>query len=363
MERYIPCLPKSDEKYVRSYRASIPYGSWIIKEQCREIARTMSIIEEIYQKYADTIIFGIFEIDIKSIKNLIITKSQERINLFKLYTANDINLYSSGLNYDLKPVTQLLQKRPKNTDELQKMQNSLFKEEPLKELITVNINRIKRLLEILEDFHTDIPPKYIDEFINVLKWPVSITDSFDNAKLLIPECISTFTVYIRHQQLQIRKSIEEIQVVIEKICKYGIEKIDHSYDVYDETMKCEKDLIELDHAVKKFNKDENILHFDITLYPEIGLYRSQVAPLLTLWQNIINWEEKYPEWMDGNIQKLPQNLNSQINFIYKSACSLETTFESHHLDGPKSVSKILQEQCLNFREFVPLISMVYLFIN
>lgn len=266
MEKYIPFLPVNDEAYVRSFRSVIPYGNWIIKDQCKEIAKSIALIDEIHMTFPDQVTFGIFEIDIKNIKNMLVTKTEKRISLFKAFMANDIHLYYSGLKFDLDPYIKLLLSRPKTTSELQELVKSLEREEGLAEITQVNINRIKNLLSILENFNSFIPEKYLNEFISILKCPTKLSDALETAKLIIPECNSTFTVFLRHQQVVIRKRIEELQLVIEKLNKYGIEGIEHASDIYEEIMSCQRDLVEIDDKLRTFNMDEKLLGFDITPY-------------------------------------------------------------------------------------------------
>ncbi|KAG1698535.1 Dynein heavy chain 7, axonemal [Nymphon striatum] len=226
---------------------------------------------------------------------------------------------------DMKKVKNELLSVPQSSEEMLVFKQNLkvFQTEGIKKL-DERLKLSEAKLMYLMDF-----PVLNDEVMvmnaNTFSWRKSIQPIITQCVSILENSRIKFEEQLQEKSDLLRNEIEELAIQVQEFDCYGeFEKVSHYTEEMNMTVE---QLIKIRNSIESINKEESLLKFEKSFYPDIEKVQNYIDPFIELYQLINDWKETVERWMAGPLADLSSDVVTEklLNF-QKEWSRLEKVF-------------------------------------
>ncbi|CAH8647966.1 unnamed protein product [Schistosoma rodhaini] len=254
-------------------------------------------------------------------------------------------------------IVNRLNETPMDTEDLVKLQTYLrevsntlvFK---LKEEIAEAAERLNFLLDYALLSYDDIKLN-----ATLFNWPEQINTIIDNTNIRL-------TTLRENSEEDLKERIKDLE-----------KRLSNSWDrinlmrrreviSHDEMLKSQSilddfqtDLDTFTTDAEQINKEESLVGWEQTLFPQIAELKQQMEPFDNLWRTALAFDVYSKEWFESPYNTLnPNEIEQQITDMYRMMHKLTKTLTD--LPGPSKVAQKVKDKITKFQQFLPMIHIV-----
>ncbi|THD19780.1 Dynein heavy chain axonemal [Fasciola hepatica] len=117
------------------------------------------------------------------------------------------------------------------------------------------------------------------------------------------------------------------------------------------------DVDTLSLEAEKVNREEALVQWEQTQFPQLAELRKQMDPFDRLWRTALDFDTLNRQWLQAPYHTLnPFDIEQQVSDMYKTAHKLTKTLAE--LAGPAKVAQKLKSRLVKFQQFLPIIHVV-----
>ncbi|CAH8492971.1 unnamed protein product, partial [Dicrocoelium dendriticum] len=108
---------------------------------------------------------------------------------------------------------------------------------------------------------------------------------------------------------------------------------------------------------EQINKEEGLVQWEITQFPQLVELRRQMEPFDKLWRTALEFDTCNKNWLQAPYHTInPYEVEQQVSDMYKTMHKLTKTLAE--LPGPAKVAQKMKTKLLKFQQFLPVIHVV-----
>uniref|UniRef100_A0A8C5SFB2 Dynein heavy chain 12, axonemal n=1 Tax=Laticauda laticaudata TaxID=8630 RepID=A0A8C5SFB2_LATLA len=222
------------------------------------------------------------------------------------------------------------------------------------------IKECQRRMNYLLDIYL-FEPEDLTLNATVLLWPQNINPIFDENDDIIEmskrkgesELLAKREKLIMEVEKQIRRMHE-----FTEYCD-----LDRMQQYVTDMRTLQKRIQDADEAVTFINKEEKLLNWELTEYPELETLKLNIEPYQKLFVFILKWQRTEKRWMDGafldlNGEKMEGEVDEFFREIYKTVRFFQQQQKKAEIERKKSLRRaVVEERVEEEKKDTPTISM------
>ncbi|RDD45105.1 Dynein heavy chain 7, axonemal, partial [Trichoplax sp. H2] len=325
------------------------------KEYMKEVEKYRNVMEDIIYKMRRVIRLGMFELHCdEAIRSL--SKRAESLSTRLLRTMSDKHQeLNKKLCAEYEKIAEKALMSPTNTEHLMELKEYIEKVE----LDTVfdledDLVDAKDRLSYLADY-VSFSPAEMRQNSNTFQWHDRMSQIFSEHKSIIKSSRVQFENSLKLRRERFIEELEGYNKQLEEFKSFGDIQDIHRY-----LKKAQALNTRLEAAADKidaFNKEEEAFEWQCTQYPLRNQILNTLNPYLRLYEQTVNFQNKYKSWWDGPIHEVdPDNVEQEVGAFYRGLYKLEKTFAD--LPAPKKIATKIRSKVEDFKQHLPLISVL-----
>uniref|UniRef100_A0A8D2L0F3 Dynein axonemal heavy chain 12 n=1 Tax=Varanus komodoensis TaxID=61221 RepID=A0A8D2L0F3_VARKO len=219
--------------------------------------------------------------------------------------------------------------------------------------------RIKRMNYLLDVYLFDSEDLALNA--TVLLWPQNINPIFDENDEIIE-------MSKRKGENDLLAKREKLILEIERQTRRMFEfteysDLDRMQQYVTDMRALQKRIQDADEAVAFINKEEKLLNWELTEYPDLETLKVNIEPYQKLFVFILKWQRTEKRWMDGafldlNGERMETEVDEFFREIYKTLRFFQQKLKKAEIEKKKSVRRaVVEERVDEEKKDSPTISM------
>jgi dynein heavy chain, axonemal len=330
-----------------------------LTELCQVLDEHLSQIQEIEESLPINPIYcGLFLVEVVSVRNLLLDKHRGIIRSILTYHSKYCIEICSYLEEQFQFITNQLNKRPENIEELVALEEYMTSLPLLMTTFHTCIDEMMAYYDILDKY------KFKYDFIsgNDLynrKWivygqPVRIqqlSEDIFNANKLIRR---RFLDDMHDEQHDFIREISDLEDDVRGLELYKdlaeVKMISESVQEVDNKLNA------ILSKAKLFNSRESLFEQEITDYERIAKLQKVFEPYSQLWLTTKDWLASSSKWTKGSFTEIdPDELERLVDQYYQSISKAVKCFQKNEMQAQLSIASLIKTQITAFQPQVPLI--------
>nr|XP_045615668.1 dynein axonemal heavy chain 7-like isoform X1 [Procambarus clarkii] len=322
----------------------------------------------------------VFRLEYKFLRQSLLLVSSSFVSMLRDKLIADHRETTQGLNQQFETIHKHIQEVPKSTDELFKLM------EYVEEVRRITIHRLAeevaamvvRLKVILDVVH--LTPDDLATTASVIVWPSKLKPVIDRAVESLEDLKQEFEEMLVERSGEVNHTLERIQQFVTELEE--LSDVCHVNKYIREVRKLEGRLEKVSTLVTWVNQEESLFKFQLSSFPLLAELKDCLVPYDELFTLVMKWRKYEKYWMDGDFTSLdPDFIDGETEELARELFRLRKTFKMKfkqqalegdprkarmnlddpnpdNLPGPLRVCALALTQIKNFKEHLPLVSVL-----
>ncbi|KAH0630137.1 hypothetical protein JD844_012805 [Phrynosoma platyrhinos] len=195
----------------------------------------------------------------------------------------------------------------------------------------------------------------------VLLWPQNINPIFDENDDIIEQSKRKSENELLAKREKLILEIERQTRRMQEFTEYS--DLDRMQQYVTDMRTLQKRIQDADETVVFINKEEKLLNWELTEYPDLETLKINIEPYQKLFAFILKWQRTEKRWMDGafldlNGEKMETEVDEFFREIYKTLRFFQQKLKKAEIERKKSVRRaVVEERVEEEKKDSPTISM------
>ncbi|XP_060622080.2 dynein axonemal heavy chain 12 [Anolis sagrei] len=181
----------------------------------------------------------------------------------------------------------------------------------------------------------------------VLLWPQNINPIFDENDDIIEQSKRKSESELLAKREKLILEIERQTRRMQEFTEYA--DLDRMQQYVTDMRTLQKRLQDADEAVAFINKEEKLLNWELTEYPDLETLKVNIEPYQKLFVFILKWQRTEKRWMDGafsdlNGEKMETEVDEFFREIYKTLRFFQQKLKKAEMERKKSMRRAVVEE-------------------
>ncbi|KAH8862796.1 Dynein heavy chain 3, axonemal [Schistosoma japonicum] len=300
---------------------------------------------------------SLFILDCKDVNDELIKRVWKLRDLIATYEMDENRDVNKGICRQYDEIVNRLSETPSNTEDLVKLQTYLrdvgntlvFK---LKEEVAEAAERLNFLLDYALLSFDDI--KLNSTLFN---WPEQILTIIDNTNTRLTALRENAEEDLKQRVKDLEKRILNSWDRVNLMRRREVISQDEMLKSQSILDDFQRDLDTFTLFAEQINKEESLLGWEQTSFPQILELKQQMEPFDSLWRIAIAFDIHNKEWFESPYHTLnPNEIEQQITDMYRIMHKLTKILAD--LPGPAKVAQKVKDKLTKFQQFLPIIHIV-----
>ena len=326
------------------------------------VAQVMGVIEghqeemkEIKESLpAKPLTCGLFSVDVKSIRDLLLEKHQSIIN--DILKAHVVYCHDTGvyLEEEFRKILKHLAKRPENIEELTEMEEYI-------EGLKGPMKTLEEMIAEMEGYFgvLDTCKYQIDYEMSASKWtvmgmPGKIAQKIEEVKASNETLKNKQNEEMAADQIKFVTQLVELEQEV-----VGLEQLvdlEQVKEISTRVKTLEVNLAEAQEKARLFNSRETLFEADLTDYEDLSRVVKMFEPFAGLWQTANDWTNLFASWVDGPFVNLEAEEMEKLVEKFSLVIAKTTKyFNKQGMDAQADIATLIKKQIEEFKPEVPMI--------
>uniref|UniRef100_A0A803SP16 Dynein axonemal heavy chain 12 n=1 Tax=Anolis carolinensis TaxID=28377 RepID=A0A803SP16_ANOCA len=205
--------------------------------------------------------------------------------------------------------------------------------------------RIKRMSYLLDVYFFDAEDLALNAA--VLLWPQNINPIFDENDDIIEQSKRKSESELLAKREKLIMEIERQTRRMQEFTEFS--DLDRMQQYVTDMRTLQKRIQDADEAVAFINKEEKLLNWELTEYPDLETLKVNIDPYQKLFVFILKWQRTEKRWMDGafsdlNGEKMETEVDEFFREIYKTLRFFQQKLKKAELEKKKSMRRAVVEE-------------------
>ncbi|KAJ1520032.1 hypothetical protein ONE63_004262 [Megalurothrips usitatus] len=235
---------------------------------------------------------------IKSLKEC----ANDFVNTIVTDMVNDHKRENRSICAAFENIVELAQKVPRNTEEL--MESGEYMTYARTELMEELQARTKRQMDITTMFMelTGLDEEHMALNTAIVTWQTDIKRTFELNASLYEKYKVEFEEVLKARTDKLNEDVADLAPRL--VIFNNMDSVEKLADYCENMRKFIKRLEELDRDVAWINREETLMKFSVSNYPELDELKAIIMPFAELVFSCYKWKRTYRLWMDGTFEDL-----------------------------------------------------------
>uniref|UniRef100_A0A8D0GGB1 Dynein heavy chain 12, axonemal n=1 Tax=Sphenodon punctatus TaxID=8508 RepID=A0A8D0GGB1_SPHPU len=344
------------ENYVDSY-------GWLVDGTAAERIKQFEAEEHSFDEYADFIDeflslakeimslpllanFPMVRLDCDDLKQGLADKAKSIANMLLERIVADHRDENEMICKEFEMIKEHALKVPETTEEMMEMIEYVEKAKTtgIQQLL-VRIKECHRRLNYLLDVFL-FAPEDLSLNATVLLWPQKINPIFDENDELIERSKLKGENELLAKREKLMLEIEKQTRRMEELTEYS--ELDRMQQYVTDMRTLQKRIHETDESVAFINKEENLLKWELTEYPDLENLKVNIEPYQKLFVLILKWQRTEKRWMDGAFLDLNgESMETEVDEFFRESYKMFKFFQQKQKKAELEKKKMMRRTIID----------------
>ncbi|CAH8611141.1 unnamed protein product [Schistosoma intercalatum] len=307
--------------------------------------------------FRQTVPMSLFCLNFQDVNDELVKRVWKLHDLIATYEMDENRDANKRISCQYDEITNRLGETPMNTEDLVKLQTYLrevgntliFK---LKEEVAEAAERLNFLLDYALLSYDDIKLN-----ATLFNWPEQIMTIIDNTNIRLTTLRENAEDDLKQRIKDLEKRITNAWDRINLMRRREVISLDEMLKSQSILDDFQADLERFTLDAEQINKEESLVGWEQTSFPQIVELKQQMEPFDNLWRTALAFDVCNKEWFESPYHTLnPNEIEQQITDMYRVMHKLTKTLTE--LPGPSKVAQKVKDKLTKFQQFLPIIHIV-----
>ncbi|XP_064624417.1 dynein axonemal heavy chain 3-like [Lineus longissimus] len=281
-------------------------------------------------------------------------KLKERLITFEVDENRDLN---RGICRKFDEMSDRVSEMPDTTEGLVGLQEYLRNSMDvtvykLKDEIDEAANRLQFLLDYAIFPYEDIKLNSL-----VFHWPEHIKTVFELAQNRIMNRREHAEDEVRKKVSNFEEKLNEFQKEVDSFRKKEIMSGDEMKINVEQLTKLHQNLEDAREELEGLNKEEELLEWEVSTFPQLQLMFQQKDPYDKLWNTALSFHTKHEQWLNGPFTDLnAEDIDTEIGDMWRTMYKLTKSFSDQA--GPRRIADSVKGKIDKFKQHMPVLNCI-----
>ncbi|XP_013422101.1 dynein heavy chain 7, axonemal isoform X2 [Lingula anatina] len=325
-------------------------------EYVAEVKKYKQLLDDITYNNIKKIRLGMFEVHCDELVRALAKRADTFANRLLAKMQKDHQDQNRKLCDDYEKISEKALATPANTEQLIEL-NTYITNVEKKEIFELEKRLVsaKDRLAFLADF-AQFSPAEIRLNSNTFMWHGRMPQIFEEHKLIVDDKTSQFQENLKYRRERFQEDLDSYAKQVEEFSSFGdlneIQKYLKKAQALDAKLQTAAEKIE------QFNTEEEAFGWETSAYPQRMQIINILKPYQNLYEQTVEFGQKYKEWMDGPMSNVnPDQVDQEVGNYWRNLYKLEKGFDA--IPTAKKIANKTKSKIEEFRDHLPLVQTLF----